>query len=492
MRVSLPALLISLALAGCAADAPLPRPAAPVPATYPGGPAYAPAPPSGAPPQPVPGWRDFLRDARLQLLVELALHNNRDLRVAALNVEQVRAQHLLTHAALAPQVTLGAGVQRQSAESLSGTHSGVARNLSTDVAAAWELDFFGRLHSLDRAALEQYLASAYAQQAARLLLVAQVADQYLVLRAADEQLAVTADLLSTSQAALDLMVLQFKVGSVSELDLQQARGTVELAQAQLAAQQRDRAQAGNALALLVGQPLPADLPPGMDFDAPGLLADIPVGLPSDLLTRRPDIAQAEALLQAEHADLAAARADFFPRIGLTGSVGSAAPALSSLLGAGTGVWSFAPTLLMPLFDRGANRANLAAARVRQDIGVAQYEKAVQTAFREVADGLAARGTYGPQLDALQRYSATQQRRLELARRLYDNGIDNYLEVLTAQTDAYTARGSVVTARLNRLTSLVGLFRALGGGWEEPAAAPQKTAAIGYADRQATDNAATTL
>jgi len=191
-------------------------------------------------------------------------------------------------------------------------------------------------------------------------------------------------------------------------------------------------------------------------------------------------------------DLAAARAAFFPRIGLTGSVGSAAPALSSLLGAGTGVWSFAPTLLMPLFDRGANRANLAAARVRQDIGVAQYEKAVQTAFREVADGLAARGTYGPQLDALQRYSATQQRRLELARRLYDNGIDNYLEVLTAQTDAYTARGSVVTARLNRLTSLVGLFRALGGGWEEPAAAPQKTAAIGYADRQATDNAATTL
>jgi len=231
----------------------------------------------------------------------------------------------------------------------------------------------------------------------------------------------------------------------------------------------------------------------MAFDAPGLLADIPVGLPSDLLTRRPDIAQAEALLQAEHADLAAARAAFFPRISLTGSVGSAAPALSSLLGAGTGAWLFAPTLLMPLFDGGANRASLDAARLRQDIGVAQYEKTVQTAFREVADGLAARGTYGPQLDALQRYSATQQRRLELARRLYDNGIDNYLQVLTAQTDAYTARSSVVTARLDRLTSLVELFRALGGGWETGAAPdPHPAPAIGYAHRQATDNAATAM
>lgn len=498
MRFTITKLAIPVALAallgGCATQQPerLALPPAPIAAAYPADPADPDNPaypagasaPGGALPAAQTGWRDFLRDPRLQQLVELALHNNRDLRIAALNVEKVRAQYQLARAALAPQVTIGASAQRQGSETLSGTHAAVTRNVAADLGVSWELDFFGRLHGLSNAAQQQYLSTQYARQAAQLLLVSQVADQYLALRAADEQLQVIRETLDAVSAAARLVTLQYQVGSSSELEAQQAQGAVELAQANLAAQQRVRAQAMNALVLLVGQPLPEDspLPPPLPFDAPALLADIPAGLPSDLLARRPDIAQAEAQLQAYHADVAAARAAFFPRISMTGTLGSAAPALSALFGAGTGAWSFAPSLLAPLFDGGANQANLDSARVQRDIGVAQYEKVVQGAFREVADGLAARGTYDAQLAALQRYAASQQRRLELATRLYANGIDNYLEVLTAQTDAYAARSSVVTARLNRMTSLVDLYRALGGGWLEHSG----PAAIGYASA---DNAA---
>jgi multidrug efflux system outer membrane protein len=402
--------------------------------------------------------------------------------VAALNVEKVRAQYQVAGAALAPQVTAGANALKQSANSLAGSHTAVQRNTSVNLGVSWEADFFGRLHSLDEAAMQQYLASVHARAAAQLLLVSQVADQYLAMRAADEQLAVTRNTLASAQASQKLIALQYQVGTASELEFQQSQATVELAQSNLAAQQRARAQAENALVLLVGQPLPAGLPAPLAFDAPGMLADVPAGLPSELLARRPDIAQAEATLQAAHANIGAARAAMFPRITLTGTLGSAAPALSSLLGAGTGVWSVGPALLAPIFDGGANRANLEGARVQQEIGVAQYEKAIQTAFREVSDGLAARGTYDSQLAALQRYAGAQRRRLELARQLYAAGINSYLEVLTAQTDAYNAESSVVTVRLNRLTSLVDLYRALGGGWQEHSSEtpPLASAAIGYA------------
>jgi multidrug efflux system outer membrane protein len=470
----------ALLLAGCATQSALKLPAAPVPAAYPNGPAYTAD--SSARSAADTGWRDFLRDARLQRLVELALANNRDLRVAALNVEKVRAQYGLARSALSPQLNLGAGAQRQGGTTLSGTHNALPQNVSANLAASWELDFFGRLHSMSEAALQRYLASEDARQAAQLLLISQVADQYLVLRAADEQLAVTRATLDSAAASRTLIGLQLKAGTASDLEDQQSQATLELAQANLAAQQRARAQAENGLALLLGEPIPAGLPPAMAFDAPGLLADVPAGLPSELLARRPDIAQAEATLRAAHADVGAARAAFFPRISLTGTLGSAAPALSSLFGAGTGVWSFAPSLLMPVFDGGANQANLDAATAQRSIDVAQYEKSIQSAFREVADGLAARGTYDAQLAAQQRYAAVQQRRLALANQLYAAGVDSYLEVLTAQTDAYNAESSVVTVRLGRLTSLVDLYRALGGGWQERSPAPpMASAAIGYAN-----------
>jgi multidrug efflux system outer membrane protein len=227
---------------------------------------------------------------------------------------------------------------------------------------------------------------------------------------------------------------------------------------------RGRAQAENALVLLIGQPLPADLPPPVRLGAQQILADIPEGLPSDLLTRRPDILQAEALLRSENASIGAARAAFFPRISLTGSLGTASSALSGLFGAGSTFWSLIPSLTVPIFNAGALKANLDVAKIRKDIGIAQYEKAIQMAFREVADGLAARGTFDDQVAATQRYTAAQQRALELSTFRYRNGVDNYLTVLTAQTGYYNAQLALVGTQLQRLTSLVDLYRALGGGW----------------------------
>ncbi|WP_042878777.1 efflux transporter outer membrane subunit [Cupriavidus necator] len=461
------ALLMSLA-AGCSLQPVYQRPAAPVSAAFPAGEAYKTAAVgtgSAALPAADIGWRDFLADPRLQRLVELALQNNRDLRVAALNVEKVQAQYRIQHAALFPQVSAGASASATGkSTSSSATGANTSRNYSVGLSASWEIDFFGRLRSLSDAAAEQYLASAYARQAAEILLVSEIADQYLATLADDEQLAVTQSTLETAQAAYKIVKLQFDTGTASELDLRLSQTTVEQAQANYAAQVRLRAQAENALVLLVGQPLPPDLPPPVRLGAQPILTDIPAGLPSDLLQRRPDILQAEAVLRSENADIGAARAAFFPSISLTGTLGTASAALGGLFAAGSSAWSFVPSLVMPIFTAGANQANLDVATVQKDIGIAQYEKAVQTAFREVSDGLAARGTYDNQLAAQQRYTDTQQRRLELANMLYSSGTDSYLSVLTAQTDLYNAQLALVTTRLNRLTSLVDLYRSLGGGW----------------------------
>jgi outer membrane protein, multidrug efflux system len=460
------ALLAAALLSGCALEPTYHRPAAPVPAAFPHGGAYGQPGRNGGLAAADIGWRDCLRDPRLQRLVDLALRDNRDLRVAMLNVERVRAAYRVQRAAALPQVNVGAGIDAGDRVT--------APKYTTGLSASWEPDFFGRLHSLSDAALQQYFASEQASRAAHILLVGEVADQYLAWRAAEVQLEVTRDALQTAEASYHIVELQYRAGIASELDLRQSHSIVALAQANRDAQLRQRAQAENALVLLVGAPLPADLPAPAPFDADAVLADIPAGLPSDLLQRRPDILQAEHQLQAETANIGAARAAFFPNISLTASFGAASPALGSLFSSG-GVWTFAPSLLAPIFDGGANRANLDAARLERDIGVAQYEKAIQTAFREVADGLAARGTYTSQLAALQRDVDDQQRRLQLAQQRYADGIDNYLDVLTAQTDLYNARSSLVTAQLGQLTGLVDLYRALGGGWNERTAAPKAAA-----------------
>ncbi|MFZ3322688.1 MAG: efflux transporter outer membrane subunit [Usitatibacter sp.] len=444
------------------------RPGLPVEDHFPSGPAYKPAPAEATPSATDIDWRDFLRDARLRRLVEIALANNRDLRVAMLNVEQVRAQYRIQRAALFPQAGAFADASRVH------TPAGVASNgqastvqaYEVGASVSWEIDFFGRLGSLNDAALQQYFASQYARQAAQILLVSQVADQYLTLLAFDEDLQVTQQTEKSAQASYDIVKLQFDTGTGSELALREAETVVELAQAKYAAEVRGRAQAENALVLLIGEKLPADLPPPVHLGAQSIVADIPAGLPSDLLARRPDILQAEATLRGENADIGAARAAFFPRIDLTGTLGVASASLGGLLGAGTSAWSVAPSLVLPIFNAGALKANLEVAEVQKDIGIAQYEKAIQGAFREVSDGLAARGTYDDEVAADERYTAAQQRALELSDFRYRNGVDSYLTVLTAQTGYYDAQLTLIAAHLQRLTSLVDLYRALGGGWEE--------------------------
>jgi multidrug efflux system outer membrane protein len=476
------ALAVAATMAGCALQPVYRRPEAPVASTFPTGPAY-PTSEAGSTSLPAAeiGWRDFFTDPRLQRLVEIALANNRDLRVAALTVAQVQAQYRIQSAALLPQV--GAFADSSASRTPAGVSSSgkasVVHDYSVGVSAAWELDFFGRLQSLKDEALQQYLASAEARKAFEILLVSQVADQYLTMLADDEFLAVTARTLESAQASYQLTLLQLQNGTGTELALSQAQTVVDQAQATHAAQVRGRAQAENALVLLLGQALPADLPPAVPLDSQAILADIPPGLPSDLLTRRPDVMQAEAVLRGANANIGAARAAFFPSISLTGNLGTASAALSGLFGVGSLAWSFLPSITVPIFQAGKLQADLDVATLQKDINVAQYEKAIQVAFREVADGLAARGTYGDELASLERDAAAQQRALDLSQLLFKNGAASYLAVLTAQTGLYGAQLNVVSTRLARLTNLVDLYRTLGGGWiERTGEAPRPVEAVG--------------
>ncbi|KVO52960.1 multidrug transporter, partial [Burkholderia ubonensis] len=404
------------------------------------------------------GWREFFVDPRLQRLIEIALNNNRDLRVAVLNIAAARAQYQITRADLFPKLdAVGTGDRQRLPNALTAVPG---RNITTTynvgLQASWELDLFGRIQSLKDQALAKYLATAQARKASEIALVAQVADQYLTVLSTDDLLKVTENTLKTAQASYDLTKLKFDNGTGSELDLRQAQTIVETALANQQAQARARAQAVNALVLLIGQPLPDDLPPGLPLDAQNFLTDIPAGLPSDLLTRRPDIMEAEQNLLAANANIGAARAAFFPRISLTGAFGTASPTLGGLFKAGTAAWSFAPQITMPIFEGGANLANLDLANVQKRIEIANYEKAIQSAFREVSDGLAARGTYDQQIAALQRNEHAQQRRYDLSDLRYKNGVDSYLSVLTAQTDLYVAQQTLINARLARWTNLVDL------------------------------------
>jgi len=461
--------LIAALIAGCSLQPVYERPAAPVSPAYPTGDAYQ-TPGGSATTLPAAdiGWRDFLTDPRLQRLVELALVNNRDLRVAALNVAQAQAQYRVQRSTLFPQVNAFANSSStRTPASLSATgRAVVAHDYSAGLSASWEIDFFGRVQSLSDAALQQYFATAQAHKAFEILLVSEIADQYLTMLAFDDLIAVTRRTLDTAQASYKLALVQFQTGTGTELSVAQAQTVVEQANANYSVQVRGRAQAENALVLLIGQPLPADLPPAVTLDAQSIVSDIPAGLPSDLLTRRPDIMQAEAVLRAANANIGAARAAFFPSISLTGSAGLASAALGGLFSGGALAWSFLPSITLPIFQGGELQANLDIATLQKDVNVAQYEKTIQSAFREVADGLAARGTYDDELASLTRFTEAEQRSLDLSDLRFKNGVDNYLAVLTAQTALYNAQLTTVSVRLARLTSLVDLYRALGGGWIE--------------------------
>ncbi|SAL11040.1 RND efflux system outer membrane lipoprotein [Caballeronia udeis] len=479
LKHSLIAAAVALFAAGCTMAPKYERPAAPVDQTFPTGGIYNRQPDAASPASPGAsaqekpavdiGWRDFFADARLQQIVAIALKNNRDLRVSMLNVAAARAQYQITRAQLMPTLdAVGSQTKQRTPANLSLPGQTLSTTYSVGVNASWEIDFFGRIQSLKDQALEQYFALAETRKAAEISLVSQVADQYLTMLSDDDLLIVTRNTLKTAEESYRITKLQFDNGVGTELAVRQSEGVVETAGANLQSQLRLRAQDENALVLLMGEPLPADLPPGLPLDSQNLLTDIPAGLPSDLLTRRPDIASAEHSLLAANANIGAARAAFFPKISLTGSFGTLSPTLGGLFKPGSAAWSFAPQISIPIFEGGANLANLDVAQIQKRIEIATYEKAIQTAFREVADGLAARGTYDEQIKALELNVKSQSRSLELSDMRYRNGVDSYLAVLTAQTNLYTAQQLLIAARLNRATNLVDLYRELGGGWIEHA------------------------
>ncbi|MEX3814054.1 efflux transporter outer membrane subunit [Paraburkholderia sp. BR13439] len=470
---SLIAVAVALLATGCTLAPHYQRPAAPVTATFPTGGVYDQQPGAqgarSADGQAAAdiGWRNFFVDPRLQQLIEIALKNNRDLRVSVLNMQASAAQYRIVRAGLFPTLDAAASQSRsRTPKDLTFTGVTISNTYSVGLNASWEIDFFGRVQSLKDQALAKYLGTAQARKAAEIALVAQVANQYMTVLELDDLLKVTQNTLKTAQESFRITKLQFDNGTGSELDLRQAQTVVETASADLQTQTRLRAQADNALVLLIGEPLPADLPDGLPLNDQSLLTDIPAGLPSDLLTRRPDIMEAEENLLAANANIGAARAAFFPRVTLTGSAGTLSPTLGGLFKPGSAAWSFAPSITLPIFEGGQNIANLDLANIEKNVQIATYEKAIQTAFREVADGLAARGTYDEQIAALERDVAAEQRRLDLSTLRYTNGVDSYLAVLTAQTSLYVAQQALVTARMGRLQNLVTLYQALGGGWIE--------------------------
>jgi multidrug efflux system outer membrane protein len=456
------AALTLLLLGGCASMAPpYERPAAPVAAGFPDSSAAAAVGNAAARPASDTDWQQFFTDPRLKALIGLALQNNRDLRVAVLNVERVRAQYQVQRAGQLPTLVLGATGLAQP-QSAGGNVYTAGLNVT-----GYELDLFGRVRSLTDAALQQYFASEEARKAAQISLVAAVANTYLTLLADDAQLALARKTLASREQGYRLLKLKFDNGALSEYDLAQAQTLVEGAKAAVALLQRQRLQDENALALLVGQPLPADLPPPRTLESQSLLAELPAGLPSDLLERRPDVRQAERQLQAANANIGAARAAFFPTITLTGSVGVASEDLSGLFS--NRAWQFAPRITLPIFDAGANQANLEVSQANRDIAVAQYERSIQVAFREVADALAGRATYGEQLRAQQAQTAAEQTRSELAELRFRNGIASFLDVLDAQRALFQTQQATILVQAAQQQNLVTLYKVLGGGWTEPGA-----------------------
>ena len=455
------ALVLTLALGGCMSMAPkYERPAAPVAAAFPQLQALTPTGAASGEAAANIAWQRFFADARLKQLIDLALANNRDLRVAILNIEQARAAYQIRRADILPTVSLAASGNR-----VPGPNDSIASTYQVGLAvSSFELDFFGRVRSLSDAALAQFLATEEARKSTHISLVASVANAYLSLLANEELYVLTKQTLDARLESLKLIQLKYDNGVVSKLDLQQGLSLVDSARVTLAQQERLRVQDANLLTLLVGQPLPAN-PAGNVTLAGTELSDLPPGLPSDLLTVRPDIRAAEQQLIAANANIGAARAAFFPRIALTGSAGSASTELSGLFKSGSFGWTFAPQAVLPIFDYGRNSANLGSARAGRDIAVAQYERSIQSAFREVADALAGQATLGEQLRAQRAVAAAEQERFNLSDLRYKNGASSYLDLLDAQRSLFTAQQQAVQANLQRLQNQVTLYRVLGGGWK---------------------------
>jgi len=444
-----------LALTGCTMIPKYERPAAPVAPQFPGTTAT-----NAAPAAAEIMWANFFAEDRLKTLIDLALTNNLDFRVAALNVEQSRAQYRITRAASFPGLNAGGSFIR--AYAAGRTANEWSASIGT---TAYEVDFFGHVRSLNRQALEKFLATSEAERSAKISLVSEVASQYFTLRQAQTQLELARQTLATVQESYALNKATFDAGASSELDLRTAEAQVQTAKINVLTYERRIAQAENYLTLLVGQPLPADLPAPRPFDETNLVAEVPAGLPSELVQRRPDILEAEHTLLAANANIGAARAAFFPSVKFTASVGTTSSQFDQLFASGTGLWSFSPQVTLPIFTGGQNRADLDSAKISTRIEVANYQKAIETAFREVADALVATRSYTEQLAAQAKLIEAQQKRFDLATARYRQGDTAYLDVLSAQQDLYSAQQSQLETRLGQLTSQISLYQALGGGWK---------------------------
>jgi multidrug efflux system outer membrane protein len=456
----------TLLLGACTMIPTYERPAPPVPGSWTDGAQPTPAA-SAAPAAADLRWQDFFTDTRLRSLVDLALANNRNLRVAALNIEKAAALYRIQRAELNPTIGVqAAGLRTRLPEKLAtaeGASPGTSSQYYVELGlASWELDFFGRLRSLSAASLEQYLATEEARRAAQSALVAAVAGSYLTLAADGENLRLAQVTLEAQKSSYELIRATRDAGMTSDLDLLQAQSQVEAARVNVAAYTGAVAVDRNALQLLAGSPVGPDLLPesfGTVTDPRGVSA----GLPSDVLLRRPDILAAEHQLRAANASIGAARAAFFPRISLTASFGTLGPDLASLFTSGTRAWSFAPQILAPLFASGSLLANLKVSKVDREIAIAQYEKAIQVAFSEVSDALTRRTTLVAQREAQAALVVALDETWRLSDARYQAGIDGYLGVLVAQQALFAAQQGQVAVRLAEQANLVTLYKVLGGG-----------------------------
>jgi multidrug efflux system outer membrane protein len=473
-------------LQGCTLEPHYQRPAAPVPQGWTDSQSPQSTPSNGTSPNGTPapelGWRQFFPDPNMQRLIALALANNRDLRVAVLNVQQAQAQYRVQRADLFPTISATAEEQAQkypasvlAAESgvgaaATGTlpSSGVTiRTYQAELGfTSYELDLFGRIRSLNHAAFEQYLSAEENRRSSQLSLVSEVVSGYLAILADETILKVTRETIDSQGASYELTKRSLEAGTTTALAFSQAASTVDTARANLAEYTRQEAQDRNALMLLLGCPIPEELTFDIDLGTVDLPADLPAGVPSITLTQRPDVLAAEHQLIAANADIGAARAAFFPSVTLTGSYGTTSTQLSGLFKAGSSAWSFAPQITLPIFTGGKNKASLDLDKIEKDSNVAQYEKAVQTAFREVDDALSARQTLNDQLTAQRAVLEETSQSYNLSQLRFKSGVDSYLPVLDAQRSLYSAQQALVSLELTRLQNMATLYKALGGGIRE--------------------------
>ena len=466
MRVlHLAALVLCLSIVnGCTLAPTYVRPASPTDAQWPGS-----AESTNEPGPEMAAWNQFFTDPKVQTLVTTALANNRDMRIAMLNIEKARAQYSIQRAELLPTINAGGDMSvRRLPNDLAATgQAGIFRQYSvTGGFSAYELDLFGRVRSLKESALQRYLATEDAAKSAQVSLVSEVVSTYLQLTADKEQLALATATYANRKGVYARVQSMFEQGLSSKLDVNQARSGVEDARIATAQWQTRAAQSANALTFLVGAAYPADLTLASTLSDVPELPDLPEGVPSDLLQRRPDIMRAERELQAANADIGAARANFFPIISLTSSMGTISTQFKDLFSGGAGTWMFAPTAVLPIFDTGRNWATLQATNAQRDIAVAQYEKAIQLAFREVADALAQRATIGEQLAGEMALVEATRTSYELALARFSSGLDSYMTVLDSQRSYFNAQQALINTRLLRETNTINLYKALGGGWQQ--------------------------